>query len=497
MIIDRDLYQKRMVKKNLNHRMEIYMIVIDKKDELGIINCLIKYTTNFLILQTDSDKKITLNLYEKYYCNLSNVNDVLENIFHDCPMEFDTEPNENKDYKNEYIVFIKEKNLSENTLSFSVFSVRSLHFNILIKSLKNFHLYDFYFYNTHAVIKLTDSTRCINPYTTIIDNHQIIAEQKIILSPFSGIGDFFMTSSLIYEFIKINESKSISVYFAIVENDDKVITQLDCYFPNNKKLSFNNVEAAKYCLSSFINRDVIGMLELFDNDVRNGRFNHKGIHFADFTRRVLGMNENFNIYQYSNILKDNIEKYVGEEEKKYIDQLFENKNYVGVQFFRGVYDQQNDVWSTELPRNWSEGNVTRFLEICKDKKLDILSINPSPYKNILTDQLKDVSIPAYIYAVSKVKLLIGIDSSAGHIAAFYDIPSITLWGEQDPFNFEGTMVNFRALRKNISIYSKCRDINKVNPEFVYEKMKEILNGNIILDSETIMHNDNQNIFIAD
>lgn len=84
-------------------------------------------------------------------------------------------------------------------------------------------------------------------------------------------------------------------------------------------------------------------------------------------------------------------------------------------------------------------------------------------------------------------MLIGIDSSGGHIASFYNIPSITIWGKQTPECFPETLkkVSFRPLKKNISIWSerKCTDV--IDANIIFEKAMEILNGNIKFSDDMI------------
>ncbi|MEF2796405.1 MAG: glycosyltransferase family 9 protein [Ruminococcus sp.] len=121
--------------------------------------------------------------------------------------------------------------------------------------------------------------------------------------------------------------------------------------------------------------------------------------------------------------------------------------------------------------------------------------------------MKNVSVLGFIYAISKLKLLVGIDSSGGHIAACYKVPSITVWGKQTPEyfynigikqeNLKHNKISYRPLRKNISIWSKDRCIEKVGFKIVFDKMLEVINGGVNLSEDVLDYDNHSNCFIME
>lgn len=103
-----------------------------------------------------------------------------------------------------------------------------------------------------------------------------------------------------------------------------------------------------------------------------------------------------------------------------------------------------------------------------------------------------------MYLISKIDCMIGIDSCCGHIAALFNIPSITLWNDQTPSEFVSEMIkiSFRPLRKNYSIVPKNGDISSIDYYLVYEIMIKIMEKEILFDESVISISDtldNKNI----
>ncbi len=136
-----------------------------------------------------------------------------------------------------------------------------------------------------------------------------------------------------------------------------------------------------------------------------------------------------------------------------------------------------------------------FVNICKQQGLDLLALNPNPYDiDLGILQLRQMSTAAYAYTISKLTLLVGIDSSAGHIASFYNIPSITIWGKQSPVDAFDKPISFRAMRKNFSLWSENMDINCITPELVIKKIQNYLNGMLKLSDHIITYEDSLNFY---
>lgn len=97
-----------------------------------------------------------------------------------------------------------------------------------------------------------------------------------------------------------------------------------------------------------------------------------------------------------------------------------------------------------------------------------------------------LTIFEYIYVISRFTMVVGIDSSAGHIASFWNIPTLTIWGEQTPLVCEGNEIGFRVLRNNYSIVPEDGNINSIDPEAVYDTMNKMLSNEISIDCNHII-----------
>ena len=127
----------------------------------------------------------------------------------------------------------------------------------------------------------------------------------------------------------------------------------------------------------------------------------------------------------------------------------------------------------------------------------MLTLCNSPYNQVKDKRLRKLSLSGYAYAISKLKMVVGIDSSAGHIAAFYNIPSITLWGGQTPFEAWEAKISFRPLRNNTSIYSSNKDINLISPKTVFKNMKAVLNHMAVHETDNTFFYDTGQIIRID
>lgn len=499
--MDRNTYRTILAKRLIN-KMQIHLLAFDKKDELIIIDSLIKYTKNFVILIMKHEENIRMLNYQKHSCNQSSINTVLDCIFNYSEME------EKQIYKQpedeiEYIVFIKGKNEDSNEISYYDFNVKSFYFSYLIGSLKTFKIYDYYFYNTNAILRITDHEIDSNFEINIIETDRKITNKKIILVPFVGIGDYFMFFSLLYEFITQKKEQNTEFYITVVDNNKSAIALINCFFPNLKRISFDNGAIYDYCLK-MDNQDVLNLYYLHIKECMQRKYMLQGYHITEIIKSLLHLESSYYIYQHSDILKKRIKTNLSKEEKDYIDKFFENDNYVGFQFFTGSYDSINDIWTTDFSRVWEEENVQSFVDLCNNANIKLLVLSNSPYEDLPTYKLNNVSICGYAYAVSKIKLLVGIDSSAGHIASFYNVPTITMWGRQTPEQYRipnlsiaeeqlESKISFRPLRKNLSIYSESRNINKIKPMVVFQKMVDILNGSILLEDKIISYDNFENM----
>lgn len=147
-------------------------------------------------------------------------------------------------------------------------------------------------------------------------------------------------------------------------------------------------------------------------------------------------------------------------------------------------------------KSWTEEQTVKFTELCEEHEIPLLLLNSSPYKCLKGEQLEKMSLFGYVYAVSKVKALVGIDSSAGHIASFYHKPNITVWGGQSPLKSWGAKVSFRPLCMNYSIIPEDLNSNTVSSDYVFDILNKILNKEIILESKILSYHDQKNIAVV-
>jgi len=195
-------------------------------------------------------------------------------------------------------------------------------------------------------------------------------------------------------------------------------------------------------------------------------------------------------YRHSGVLQGKIMEKVGEEEKKYINGLVEGKKYnIGFQYFTGAFNVQENKWYLD-DRKWDGKNVKKFIAKCKKRGMNLIALNYETYE---PDPLlqgfctKKLSIPGYALLISKMDLVVGMDSSPGHIASFYGVPSITLWGKSSPLKLYHTYVGYRALRKNYSIIAKNGELSSIGYRTVFSAVKKFAKNKLRFKEEIITY----------
>lgn len=497
-IMDRNIYRATIAKKNIRN-LNIQLLEFDRNIEYHIVKKIMRYTHNFIILLTDSEEKITVYKYQKHVCSLRNIDNILSNIF--CGKIYSETESVTNITNKEYIIFVSKDYGTGRYTSYYGTNVNSFHFTYLIDNLKHFHLYDYYFYDSHAIVRLANGGR--SDGVKIIDNNKLQDGSKIVLSPLVGIGDYFMMFSILYEYVVRQSRKGIEVYFTVVDNNIPIISLLSVMFPQNKCVRFDNGSMYNYCLS-VENKEVISLATIHIRECMEGKYNVQGYHITDTIKEILGIEADFPIYKHSKYLMERIISSLSKEEKKYIDTFFEKTNYVALQYFTGSYDDVNDIWVTNTYRNWDQENIKKFVELCNHSNIEVIIFSGQPYYNINIKKIKTDSILSYIYALSKIKVLVGIDSSGGHIASFYNIPSITIWGKQTHMFYQITdtsisekkasdfRISFRPIRRNVSIYSRKRSTNMVLADKVFSWLVYILEEKVEFEETNIKYDDNKN-----
>ena len=492
MILKCDLWGKSMwdnyaqkkilpnLKKIAKSKYKFYCLAFDVKDEDFILDILLNYTTNFILLKTNNIDSIieSINIVN---CNTTNCKDKLEEIFADV-FSGNIENRKIDDDKRKYIIFIRFSELTQELKDLykkhKVVIYPYMFEKIMSLIKKDYKYYDLKKFNGYAFLQFTDN-----------NNEEIIFSNDIFTIKFflGGLGDLFATFSLEYEFIQMQLESRKKIY-NIFYGEFQYNCEAQRVLKNEvSSISFNNGHMFKYWRS--LNTDKF--INIFNDD------NNSGIHITDLCKKSFNFTEEINPYKHNNVLIERILNNVSENEIEIVNKLLSDKNFIGLQCFTGVYCNDTNKWLGSVARNWNEENVKNFLELCFENKVDIIVLTPNPYDSVKGYlHLPELSVGGYVYAISKLKLVVGIDSSAGHIAAFYNIPSITIWGESTPLmmHVEDAKIGFRVLRNNMSIVSQSRDIKKVNYKIVYDTLVYVLNNGIIASDKIISYEDSVNGF---
>ncbi len=313
--------------------------------------------------------------------------------------------------------------------------------------------------------------------------------QKVLLL-FGGIGDLFITFSIIQEYILKNFDKEI-----YVANKSKYAN--DC----NKKLdfiieSFTIKKLKKLTLVNFNDYFWKYYTEVI-NDVASifNKEKDSSNHMAFLYSRFLLNYEYIDFFKYNSILNSYLLNSVEQDELIYINGIISsNMPNVGIQYFTGN-KIDNDNWEIMLGRKWDTENVVNFFSLCKEKNINLISLNSDTFDSTLEKYCtQKLSIAGYALLISKMNLVIGVDSSAGHIASFYDIPSITLWGKGTPINFWSNNkyhLGYRPLRNNLSLVPVNHDISSITANLLMEKVIDILTNKFVFKKDLITYRDTQ------
>jgi len=458
------------IKKYANKEINYY-INYDGKDEKKLLDEFFCRNITVFLIETDI-ATIYSDRVRIYSANPDNISDLLDNICNEVSVE---EYIIDSKKSNKYIFFKKIPYLSDNEL---IYDADDYLTKSIIKYLQFSHKYVGYIYYKNRII--------LNFINNKFDNnfHQVdYFNENNVLSFLGGIGDFFISFSYEYEFIKNRLNKNSRLYMPLVHQDRyKYLVEL-CYPNVFEYLVFNNKTYRNFWLKN-INNNWIGDLDSIFTEENND-------HILFSLKKIMNI-KNIHPYKYNFILNKRIINNVRKEDKKYIDDLVStNQNIIGLQFHTGFYDKSINKWKTDSIRSWDIENVKKFAELCSNNNIKVLILNPHDFGNIPgTLQLSQMSIEAYAYTISKLNIVVGIDSSAGHIASFYNLPSITIWGYHTPLRMaQNTTVGFRALRKNYSIIPKSENINDIKADKVYELAYDILNNKVSIEDKIISYND--------
>ncbi len=464
MILDRKKFEilkgKDFFKKHKNPIMVIDYFLLDEE---MILKELLKFTDNFCVLLTPPEQLDVVNV--RCFCDQYNVKTVLNSFFYNAvlPIEFKTIGNQENMHS---IICVKDDIKKLN--KYSDFLEKSLNFSYMLTQLKNYYFDSFELHNKTCIVRLNTKKDLRESQANLHSNDDIK-----ILSMFGGIGDHFMLFSYMIEFINKQKTKGKEVFLPIVVGDSKADYFASNFYSQERRLNFSTEKMYEFCLFENSSQKVLPMFNVYWSRIQDGKYKNNLFHFTEVIKEILNIDKSISPYHHRKILENAIFNTLGAEEKQMIDMAMSNKKYIGVQFFTGQLDY-DDIWITDNKRNWDQDKVERFLEMCSNEGYELITFSDCPYEMKTVDRILGLSISGYAYAISKLEISVGIDSSQGHIAAFWGVPSITLWGEQTPENFYGAKINFQPLRCNKSIYTHSRNISDIQPEFVVSMMKEVI-----------------------
>lgn len=301
----------------------------------------------------------------------------------------------------------------------------------------------------------------------------------------NGIGDLCIIGSSLIEFLKQFEKTYI-----IIPQKCKVADMLPTeLLPNCTICKFDNIRILEKVFSVF---SLSGQFEeCYDLFFVENKYNNTYLHYHDLFVNQTDIAPCINPYKNESVLKKAFLDKVISEEILWVDsKINKEKKNVAIQF-----------WTDEPTSNrcWDRENVSEFCNMCSDIQLFNLTPYPSKiYGDIKLIDAGHLSIFGIMYLISKVDCVIGIDSCCGHIAALFNIPSVTLWNDQTPSEFISEMIkmSFRPLRKNYSIVPKNGDISSIDYCLVFEIMIKIIEKEILFDESVISISDtlaNKNI----
>jgi len=315
------MFAKHEILKHGKH----YFIAYDEKDEALVIKNIARYYRNFVILRTDY-----IHLFDSkdsfcfYYHDID-----LDLLFTDSLVISSIYSEQNKvvlknDRSTSYIYFyiIPE---AQNDITVSLVQFEK----IMIESISRYCVFD-----SEVVI----NNMLFLKFADIAGTNKKIK----FLFVMGGIGDFFITFSIIKDYLKSNKYKDIYIVnYAKLKNPNFDYMVRLCYDSKVKLLDYYHyryllyywLEQSENCL---LNQKLATTFNLSED---------KGEHMALSYKNILIGEKNVDYYQYSDILKRKIFRNVSSEEENYINTLIKNgsKN-VGLQYFTGNFNSITNKW---------------------------------------------------------------------------------------------------------------------------------------------------------
>lgn len=469
-------------------RYRYYCIGYKKAEEIEIISRLTAHTTNCVLLESKYEVRVVSDA-EIMYCDRGSIDETIGYIFENKGQSGARKRKAEMGKDVGYVLFARVNvfpsslELDEHTKSNRF--VDDYLFHSYTAMLEKFYkVVEVFVYRkggeSRGLLRFVDKD---SPKEYIFDD--------LIVILWAGLGDFFMIHSLQYEFLLRKREQYENIYVPISN-----------YPYSNRYSNLKLIHGSTIEKLIFDNDKMCGYLEnkLTDKRVSISKKGEewKDKHIYDIWKAGLNICEDMSPYKYDYVLKEIVMSTMPAEEKEMIDRLLGQNEVVGLQPYSGFFHASNGMWETREVRNWDSENTEKFVELCSQNGVNVIILTPNPYERLRKHpHLPEVSTSGYIYAISKLRLLVGIDSSAGHIASFYDIPSITIWGGTNPLRTEAEIapnVGFRVLRNNIGVVSRSRSTKDIDYRRVYDILSDTLMNGIADAGRIISYDDSINDF---
>lgn len=336
------------------------------------------------------------------------------------------------------------------TVSFTENHMASYYDYLFIKNELSDHFYE------NGTMIQDDCLICV--YTNKRKRKDFKAVKKDnILFLSNGIGDLMIIYKLLLSFVQEKEIKVV-----VIDNDrnvgNKIVTLLklcnnDIRYVCMDNAVFSSIYDNVVLSGSFQECYLVDVRETKTDYGYRAKFNNEYIHYYEFVKRIIG---DYPEYDVSNeqIMKK-LYQIMSSEEKKSIDHLLSRRQgkMIGIQFYTNPRMIDERILSEEA-----------VLSLCTGVKNDNTLINltkypTDEYQNVIFDyDVSGLSIFGMMYLITKLDLVICIDSCSGHIASFFEVPSITIWNDCNVINDIVHMM-WNPYKRNLSYVSFNSEID--------------------------------------
>jgi len=472
----------KYVKEAMRLEKKVSYIAFNSKNKTEILGNVLKYTSNFFVLLISNIEKYKDK--EIYFCDRDNIKVVLEDITKNKVSHLIEDADGRYDNLIVLIDLLETEKTKYDYLQNWGMKECQITYNLLQEIGKNFTFYNYIIEKGYIILEYVENDCKSDVFSESYSENK----ECLFINYKGGIGDYVMVVSLLYDFISKSGFPAEKTYLIMQEG----ISQFDlakCFFPDIHILKMPSYVMISQLmeLSKRSNYDLKRLYTFKDNTfVDLTELSGTG-HIYDINRRRMFPDADIYPFTHIEMMRKRIIEKIPSARKKQLDGMFdENKKYIGYQFFTGdlIHDKK---YIGRVERCWNEENAYGFYKICIENDVNIVILSPNCYRVMpSTIEFGKLTIFEYIYIISRFTMVVGIDSSAGHIASFWNIPTLTIWGEQTPLVCEGNEIGFRVLRNNYSIVPKDGDINSVSPKIVYDTMNKMLTGEIMTERDRVI-----------